>query len=146
MKIATWNVNSLNVRLPQVLDYLSSEEPDSENLDSVSGCFSGNGSLESLSLRLSCLQNKPRHFPKLDVLTLQELKIPDEKFPEEALKAAGYHSAFFGQKTYNGVAILSLEPLLEIQKGMPHFIDEQSRVIAATLGEYRIITAYVPNG
>ena len=112
MKIATWNVNSLAVRLPQVIDWL---------------------------------QTNP-----VDALCLQELKLVDEKFPLEQLAAAGYHSAVFGQKTYNGVAILSRTPARDVVKNITGFADEQSRVIAATLdsaqGEVRVVNGYFVNG
>ena len=94
MKLATWNINSLTVRLPQVLDWLAANP--------------------------------------VDVLCLQELKLTDDKFPLDALQAVGYHSAVFGQKTYNGVAILSRSPALDVQMGIPGFDDVQQRVIAAT--------------
>ena len=113
MKIATWNINSLTVRLPQVLDWLAANP--------------------------------------VDVLCLQELKLSDDKFPARELEAAGYHSAVFGQKTYNGVAILSRTPLRGILKNIAGFPDEQSRVIAATLDlpdgrEVRIVNGYFVNG
>src|SRR3989338_4446889 len=112
MKIATWNVNSLAVRLPQVLDWLAANP--------------------------------------VDALCLQELKLSDDKFPLEALMAAGYQCAFCGQKTYNGVAILSRTPPREIVKNINWFSDEQSRVIAATLdtpqGELRLVNGYFVNG
>jgi exodeoxyribonuclease III len=112
MRIATWNVNSLAVRLPQVLDWLS------------------------------------RH--AVDVLCLQELKLHDDKFPLQALQDAGYHSAVFGQKTYNGVAILSRTPLREVEKNIRGFEDAQSRVIAATVdtadGPVRVVNGYFVNG
>ncbi|MDP3172750.1 MAG: exodeoxyribonuclease III [Polaromonas sp.] len=112
MKIATWNVNSLAVRLPQVLDWLAANP--------------------------------------VDALCLQELKLSDDKFPLEALAAAGYQSAVFGQKTYNGVAILSRNPARNIVKNIVGFSDEQSRVIAATLdtpqGELRLVNGYFVNG
>ena len=112
MKIATWNVNSLAVRLPQVLDWLAANP--------------------------------------VDALCLQELKLSDDKFPLEALSAAGYQSAVFGQKTYNGVAILSRNPARNIVKNIVGFTDEQSRVIAATLdtpqGELRLVNGYFVNG
>ena len=113
MKIATWNINSLTVRLPQVLDWLAANP--------------------------------------VDVLCLQELKLSDDKFPFNELEAAGYHSAVFGQKTYNGVAILSRTPLRDILKNIAGFPDEQSRVIAATLDlpdgrEVRIVNGYFVNG
>ncbi len=108
MKLATWNVNSLAVRLPQVLDWLRAERPD--------------------------------------VLALQETKLVDEKFPRAELEAAGYHCAFFGQPTYNGVALLSREPLAEVQRNIPGFDDDQARVLSARIGDLRVIGAYVPNG
>ena len=112
MKIATWNVNSLTIRLPQVLDWLSANP--------------------------------------VDALCLQELKLNDEKYPVAALEAAGYHSAVFGQKTYNGVAILSRVAPREVVKNITGFADEQSRVIAVTLdtpqGTLRVINGYFVNG
>ena len=111
-KIATWNVNSLSVRLPQVIDWLAANP--------------------------------------VDALCLQELKLTDEKFPFKELEAVGYHSAAFGQKTYNGVAILSRTPARDVAKNITSFADEQSRVIAATLdtpqGDLRIINGYFVNG
>jgi exodeoxyribonuclease-3 len=108
MKLATWNVNSLKVRLPQVLDWLTANP--------------------------------------VDVLCLQEIKQQDSDFPHAELQAAGYHSVCSGQKTYNGVAILSREPVSELQFGIPNFADEQKRVIAATIGGMRVVCVYVPNG
>lgn len=112
MKLATWNINSLTVRLQQVLDWLAANP--------------------------------------VDVLCLQELKLSDDKFPRDALQQAGYHSAAFGQKTYNGVAILSRTPLRDVVTNIPGFADEQSRVIAATIdsaaGPLRIVNAYFVNG
>jgi exodeoxyribonuclease-3 len=108
MRLATWNVNSLKVRLPQVLDWLGAQQPD--------------------------------------VLCLQETKLVDQAFPAAELQAAGYHSAFAGQKTYNGVAILSRMPARDVGIGIPGFADEQKRLIAATVGETRVVCAYFPNG
>ncbi len=108
MRLATWNVNSLKVRLPHVLDWLAANP--------------------------------------VDVLCLQETKQPDSDFPRAALQDAGYHSVFSGQKTYNGVAILSRAPAGEVQMGIPDFADEQKRVIAATFGEIRVVCVYIPNG
>ncbi len=108
MKLATWNVNSLNVRLPHVLDWLNANQPD--------------------------------------VLCLQETKQEDSKFPYQALSDAGYHALHSGQKTYNGVAILSRQPLTNPQIGIPHFGDEQKRVVAANIGNTRVVCAYIPNG
>lgn len=108
MKIATWNVNSLKVRLPHVIDWLNREQPD--------------------------------------VLCLQELKMEDKAFPLADIEAAGYRAAFSGQKTYNGVALLSKLPPEDVCCGLPNFADEQKRLIAATIGGVRVISAYFPNG
>ncbi len=108
MKIATWNVNSLKVRLPHLLDWLAATQTD--------------------------------------VVCLQETKTEDAKFPRAEIEAAGYQVAFSGQKTYNGVAILSRQPLLDIQAGIPGFEDEQKRVLAATIDGIRVICVYIPNG
>lgn len=108
MKLATWNVNSLNVRAPQVLDWLKSEQPD--------------------------------------VLCLQETKIQDHKFPYEDLKEIGYHAVHLGQKTYNGVAIISRHAIEDVQFDIPNFEDEQKRFVAATINGIRIICVYIPNG
>jgi exodeoxyribonuclease-3 len=108
MKLASWNVNSLKVRLPHLLDWLAQVQPD--------------------------------------VVCLQELKLEDSKFPRAELEAAGYQSAFSGQKTYNGVAILARTPLQDVSTGIPGFQDEQRRVIAATVGETRVVGVYCPNG
>ncbi len=108
MKLAAWNVNSLNVRLPHVLDWLRTQQPDA--------------------------------------LCLQELKLEDAKFPLAAIEEAGYHAVFDGQKTYNGVAILSRSRPEDVRNGMPGFADEQKRVIAATIDGVRVVCVYVPNG
>lgn len=108
MKIATWNVNSLKVRLPQVLQWLA-DNP-------------------------------------VDVLCLQETKTVDEKFPVAEIEAAGYQVVFSGQKTYNGVAILSRHPITDVVKNNPLYADEQQRIIAATIEGVRVICAYIPNG
>jgi exodeoxyribonuclease-3 len=108
MKLATWNVNSLNVRLPHVIDWLASDQPD--------------------------------------VLCLQETKQEDTKFPYDALKEAGYNAVHSGQKTYNGVAILSPHAIEDVQFGIPNYVDEQKRVISATINGIRIVCAYIPNG
>lgn len=108
MKIATWNVNSLKVRLPHLLRWL---------------------------------EDNP-----VDILCLQETKLMDDKFPVAEINAAGYLVAFSGQKTYNGVAILSKTPLSDVVINNPRFPDEQQRIIAATIDGIRVICAYVPNG
>ena len=120
MKLATWNVNSLGVRLPQVLDWLS-KDPLSQEQEVTPG--SG-----------------------VDVLAIQETKTTDDKFPAKELSDAGFHIAFHGQKTYNGVAILSKYPLENVVKNIPGFDDEMARVISATVNGVRVIGAYFPNG
>jgi exodeoxyribonuclease-3 len=77
---------------------------------------------------------------------LQETKLTDDKFPQADLEAAGYHSAWFGQKTYNGVALLSRTPSTDIVRNIPGLADEQARVIAGTVDGVRVIGAYFPNG
>ena len=109
MKIASWNVNSLNVRLPHLQRWLDEAKPD--------------------------------------VVALQETKQEDHKFPEDALLELGYRSVFSGQKTYNGVAIVSRLPFAgECITAIPGFDDPQKRVIAATVGDVRIVDLYVVNG
>ena len=109
MKIASWNVNSLNVRLPQLQQWLGEFAPD--------------------------------------VVGLQETKLEDHRFPDDALAALGYRSVFHGQKTYNGVAILARDHALQdVQAGIPGFDDPQARAIAATVGDVRIVNLYVVNG
>ena len=109
MKLATWNVNSLAVRLPQVLDWL--------------------------------LANP------VDALVIQETKLTDDKFPHAEIEAAGYAVQWFGQKTYNGVALLTRgAPATDIVRNIPGFEDEQARVIAGSLAGHRVIGAYFPNG
>jgi exodeoxyribonuclease-3 len=78
---------------------------------------------------------------------LQELKVPDEEFPADILLAAGYHAAVHGQRTYNGVAILAREEPRDVRIGFGDGLpDDQSRLISATVGGARIVSAYVPNG
>ncbi|KAB0635166.1 exodeoxyribonuclease III [Burkholderia latens] len=112
MKIATWNVNSLNVRKQHVLDWLAQS--------------------------------------RADVLCLQELKLPDEKYPRADLEAIGYRSWFTGQKTYNGVAILARDTLTvdesDVVRNIPGFDDPQQRLVAVTVEGVRIVSAYFPNG
>ncbi len=107
-KLATWNVNSLNVRLPHVLDWLK-ENP-------------------------------------VDVLCLQETKQEDTKFPYSDLLTAGYHAVHNGQKTYNGVAILSKHEMTDVSYDIAGFEDTQKRVISATVNDLRVICVYVVNG
>ena len=122
MKLATWNVNSLGVRLPQVLDWMTSQQ--------ASGA-------------------------PVDVLALQELKLTDDKFPADAFASIGYQAQWFGQKTYNGVALLSRTPASGVIKNIPGFEDDMARVITGTFAlpggpsddaGVRVIGAYFPNG
>jgi len=112
MKLATWNINSLKVRLPQVLDWLAANP--------------------------------------VDALCLQELKLTDENFPLDAFTQMGYHAAWAGQKTYNGVAILTREPGSAMVRNIPGMDDPQQRLLAVTLpspaGDVRIVCVYCPNG
>ena len=108
MKIASWNVNSLKVRLPQVLQWLESARPD--------------------------------------VLALQETKLRDENFPADEIRAAGYQVSYSGQKTYNGVAIISRVAPANVVTDPPQVPDEQRRILAATFDGVRVIDLYVPNG
>lgn len=116
MRIATWNVNSLKMRLGHVIDWLNQTQTD--------------------------------------ILCLQELKMGDELFPIEAIRDIGYDGIWYGQKTYNGVAILFKKDTCgeprEIVKNIPGFEDEQKRLIAAhlptTAGDMRVICGYFPNG
>jgi len=98
--------------------------------------------VNSISSRLERLLGLLKR-EKPDVICLQELKCVDEKFPTPALEALGYHCAVFGQKTYNGVAILSKVKPKDIRRG---FREDSSRIISADIGGIRIISAYFPNG
>jgi exodeoxyribonuclease-3 len=82
----------------------------------------------------------------MDVLALQETKTTDDKFPKAEIEAAGYHVAFFGQKTYNGVALIAKHPITEVVHNIPGFADEMARVITATVNGVRVVGAYFPNG
>nr|WP_238400427.1 exodeoxyribonuclease III [Legionella bononiensis] len=106
--MASWNVNSLKVRLEQVLDWLESTQTD--------------------------------------VLAMQETKLIDENFPAAAFIEKGYHVVFSGQKTYNGVAVVSRQPITEVMTDIPGLEDPQRRILAVTIGELRLINLYVPNG
>ena len=108
MKLATWNVNSLKVRLPHVIEWLAASQPD--------------------------------------VLCLQETKLEDHAFPRAEIEQAGYAPLFAGQKTYNGVAILSRRPATLIAAGIPDFADEQKRLLAAEIDGIEVVCAYFPNG
>jgi exodeoxyribonuclease-3 len=112
MKIATWNVNSMNVRLPHVVEWLQSHEPD--------------------------------------VLVLQEIKQLTENFPTEALQEIGYHSIASGQKTYNGVAVISKTPATDPVADFPDLDDPQRRILASTVdaqwirGRFREVRVQAP--
>jgi exodeoxyribonuclease III len=109
MKIATWNVNSVKARLPNVLAWLESAKPD--------------------------------------VVCLQEIKCQTADFPELEIRAAGYHAVVQGQKSYNGVALLSREPAREVMIGLPGDPeDAQARYVEASFGDVRIGSLYLPNG
>ncbi len=120
MKLATWNINSLTVRLPQVLGWLAANP--------------------------------------VEVLALQELKLTDDKFPHATFEAAGYQSVCFGQKTYNGVALISRTPAQDVVRKIPGFSDDLARVISGTFplasgvaegnanNTIRVVGAYFPNG
>jgi exodeoxyribonuclease-3 len=108
IKIASWNVNSLNVRLPHVQAWSEYARPD--------------------------------------ILALQETKLTDDRFPVTELEDVGYHAVFSGQKTYNGVAIMSREPAVDPVTDIPGLDDPQRRILAATVGGIRIVNLYVVNG
>jgi exodeoxyribonuclease-3 len=109
LKIATWNINSLRVRLPQVLDWAKQNQPD--------------------------------------LLALQETKLEDDKFPQAVFEDFGYHVVFAGQKTYNGVAILSRSEPHDVIKQLPRLLDDaQKRFIGATYNDIRVVNLYIPNG
>jgi exodeoxyribonuclease-3 len=106
--VATWNVNSLRVRLPLLLAFLTRYQPD--------------------------------------LVALQETKVENEYFPLEAIRAIGYYALFNGQRTYNGVALLSRVPLQPLRDILPGQEDLQSRLLSAYLGKFKFINIYVPNG
>jgi exodeoxyribonuclease-3 len=108
LKIASWNVNSLRVRLEQVTDWLEQTQ--------------------------------------VDVLGLQELKLSDDEFPASEFQRLGYHCEFTGQKTYNGVALISKHPIEGVVREMPNYHDEQRRFIAGKVKGIQVVNVYVPNG
>ena len=109
MKIATWNVNSIRVRLQTVLDWMTVEQPE--------------------------------------VLCMQEIKVTSELFPVDPFEALGYQVEVSGQKTYNGVAIVSRYQMREVEKEFPGYdADGQKRIISATTGNVRIVNVYIPHG
>lgn len=107
-KIATWNVNSLRVRLQHLLDWLTEHQPD--------------------------------------VIALQEIKLEEKDFPYAQLKEIGYECVASGQKTYNGVALLSRLPIQDVQTDIVDYNDPQRRILMATIGNFRIVNLYIPNG
>lgn len=107
-KVATWNVNSLRVRLPHVLDWLTTNSPD--------------------------------------VFALQETKLTDDLFPVQQFEQIGYQAVYSGQKTYNGVAILSKSPLQIVSTQIPGFSDPQKRVLGTTIRQIHVLNLYIPNG
>ncbi|CCG40935.1 exodeoxyribonuclease III [Magnetospirillum molischianum] len=109
IRIATWNVNSIRVRLPALLEWLSSSNPD--------------------------------------ILLLQETKCQDVDFPRAEIEAAGFHVVFHGQKTFNGVAILSRQPAESVVRGLPgDESDPQARYLEAIIDGIRVVSLYLPNG
>ncbi len=102
--------------------------------------------VNSIRTRLPrCLAFLERHRP--DILCLQETKVPDAEFPSAPFETAGYRATLHGQKTYNGVAILSRSTVEDVQRGIPDGEgDEQARLVAATVGGVRVVNVYVPNG
>ena len=108
MKIATWNVNSMNVRESHVVEWLQNHDPD--------------------------------------ILVLQEIKQVTEKFPAETMRELGYHSIVSGQKTYNGVAVVSKTPANDPVTDFPDLDDPQRRILATTIGDVRVVDLYIPNG
>lgn len=108
VKIISWNVNSLRVRLPQVLECLSHHQPD--------------------------------------IIALQETKVLDVDFPFDLIQQAGYQACYSGQKTYNGVALLSKIEAMDPITDIDDLDDPQRRILAATIGKIRIVNLYVPNG
>jgi exodeoxyribonuclease-3 len=111
VKLATWNLNSIRMRLDRLVSWLDRERPD--------------------------------------VLCMQETKVEDAGFPLEVLRKAGYEVAVFGQRSYNGVAIASTQPLADVVRGFgdgPHGDDDDARTIAATTHGVRVVCVYVPNG
>ena len=107
-RIATWNVNSLRVRLPHVLQWLDDNKPD--------------------------------------VLALQETKSTNENFPVDEIKEAGYEVLYSGQKTYNGVATLSIKPMADPITSFPDFDDTQKRILCSTIDNITVLNLYIPNG
>lgn len=109
MILATWNVNSINVRLPKLLSWLQESKPN--------------------------------------VVCLQETKVVDEKFPFSEIEALGYHVQCYGEKAYNGVAILSDKPLTDVERGLEKEVGPGSkRIITGCYGNIRVVDVYIPNG
>src|SRR3989442_9427133 len=105
MKLASWNINSLNIRLPRLLDWLAANQPD--------------------------------------IVGLQETKLEDARFPALEISAAGYEAIFYGQRTYNGVAILSRVRAAEVRPDMPEFPDDHKRDRMADRKSTRLNSSHV---
>lgn len=108
LKLASWNVNSLKIRLEQVLEWLETSQ--------------------------------------MDILALQETKLLNENFPATAFTDKGYHIVYSGQKTYNGVAVISRYPITDVIMDIPNLDDPQRRILAVTTAGIRLLNLYVPNG
>ena len=109
LKIATWNVNSIRIRLALILSWLAEQQPD--------------------------------------IVCLQETKVEDHQFPEQEIREAGYSAVFSGQKSYNGVALLSKLPIDEVQYGFKDGYDvENKRLMSARIAGINIVNVYVPQG
>lgn len=107
--VASWNVNSLSVRLPQLTDWLNKHKPN--------------------------------------IVCLQETKLVDDKFPRAELEKLGYYCDFFGEKTYNGVAVLSDKPIDDVHKGLEEEVAPASkRLMEVRIEDLYILNAYIPNG
>jgi exodeoxyribonuclease-3 len=109
LKIATWNVNSIRIRLPLILSWLTEQQPD--------------------------------------IVCLQETKVENHQFPEQEIREAGYSAVYSGQKSYNGVALLSKLPIDEVQYGFKDGYDvENKRLMSAHIADINIVNVYVPQG
>lgn len=108
MKIASWNVNSLRIRLPQVMEWIKDWQPD--------------------------------------VLALQETKLVDDQFPASKIESVGYRTVYSGQKTYNGVAVISKRPCEASIRDVDSLIDPQRRILEVSVGDVRLLNLYVVNG
>lgn len=108
LTLATWNINSIRMRMPLLLSWLKETAPD--------------------------------------IVLLQETKVMDDQFPREEIENLNYNIACYGQKSYNGVAILSKFPIEDVTQAIPGFKDDQARYIEAVIKGVRVASIYVPNG